>query len=233
MKTDSENNTSEYKKVRIYKAASDSGLTSNISQEALNRAKLYVCGGENWSDRCARLRAAHGGSADKNIVVNAVIAKSNDDVRQEVFVMQMIHFYQSVFNTEGLPLFLKPYRILSTSKETGLIELLKDATSIDGLKKSDGYPGDLRSYFELVYGKPGGNGDFENAQRNFMQSLAGYGGCLVNREFGSLSFVTKKQRPNQQITNARNKPHTTNTHNRRRRLLHPWPQRQTQRQRYD
>jgi len=87
-----------------------------------------------------------------------------------VFVMQMIHFYQSVFMSEGLPIWLKPYRILSTSKTTGLIELLRDATSIDGLKKSDGYPKEkgLRGYFELAYGPPESE-SFKIAQTNFMQ----------------------------------------------------------------
>ncbi|GMH50330.1 hypothetical protein TL16_g00745 [Triparma laevis f. inornata] len=122
-------NSPEYRKVKIYKSQSDAGVdTSEVSTESLNRAKRFVCGGENWSDKCIRLRETNAMPDERNVVVNAVIAKSNDDVRQEVFVMQMIHYYQSVWKDEGMPIFLKPYKILSTSKETGLIELLKDAT---------------------------------------------------------------------------------------------------------
>lgn len=89
--------------------------------------------------------------------------------------MQMIHYYKSVFAQAKLPLWLKTYRILSTSCSTGLIELLTDATSLDGLKKSEGYPteGGLRQYFEKVYGGPDSK-TFKAAQTNFMQSLAGY-----------------------------------------------------------
>ncbi|GMI23871.1 hypothetical protein TeGR_g935, partial [Tetraparma gracilis] len=153
----------DYKKVKIYKSCSDAGIDqSEISEAGINGAKRYVCGGETWADKCERLQA---GNTDPRLQLHAVIAKSNDDVRQEVYIMQMIHFYQSVFKEEGLPLFLKPYKILATSRQTGLIELLKDSTSIDGLKKSDGYPteGGLRAYFEAAYGSPDSE-DFIRAQ---------------------------------------------------------------------
>jgi hypothetical protein len=38
----------------------------------------------------------------------------------------------------------------STSKTTGLIQLIPDAVSIDGLKKRADYPGSLRKHFEKV-----------------------------------------------------------------------------------
>jgi phosphatidylinositol 4-kinase len=107
--------------------------------------------------------------------IQSVMAKSNDDLRQEVFVMQMIHYFKSVFAKANLPLWLKTYRILSTSKDCGTIEVLTDATSIDGLKKSPGFPaeGGLRAYFEQTYGPPESK-PFKEAQKNFMQSLAAY-----------------------------------------------------------
>lgn len=193
-------NSPEYTRVKIYKSQSDAAVDAlPIGEEALDRAKMFVCGGENWADKVGRLKAEHNTEGKKNAVVNAVIAKSNDDVRQEVFVMQMIHFYQSVFKNRGLAIFLKPYKILSTSNETGLIELLKDATSIDGLKKSDNYPVEkgLRGYFELAYGPPAGE-DFKRAQNNFMQSLVGYSLVsyllgLKDRHNGNIMINTKGQ----------------------------------------
>ena len=243
----------EYRRVRIYKSQNDvSPIGEMLSESAINRAKGMVCGGENWEDKCERIRSTLGSSVSSAdggasaIMTNAVIAKSNDDVRQEVFVMQMIHYYQSVFKEEGMALFLKPYKILATSKETGLIELLKvrkevggddisylffffpfffpppfiqsvshhpsltrvllhstpipqDATSIDGLKKSDGYPvkRGLRGYFEQVYGPPKSE-DFIKAQNNFMNSLAGYSlVCyllgLKDRHNGNIMINTKGQ----------------------------------------
>ena len=70
-----------------------------------------------------------------------------------------VDFYKSVFARASLPIWLRTYRILSTSKDTGLLEFLTDTTSIDGLKKSETYParGGLRAYFEMVYGSPSGS----------------------------------------------------------------------------
>ena len=148
-----------------------------IDEACLQNAKVIVCGGETWRERKLRLLSSFQDGTEVSLYgdVSSVIAKSHDDVRQEVFVMQMIHYYQSVFVSANLPIWLRPYRILSCSKSTGLIETLTDSTSIDGLKKSPGYPkeGGLRAYFEQVYGAPKGK-NFKAAQRNFMLSLAGY-----------------------------------------------------------
>jgi len=152
----------------------------DIDLESINRAKQYVSGGESWAEKTGRmLEQARKEFPDETGVVQlevtGCLAKSNDDLRQEVFVMQMIHYCKSVFAQAKLPLWLKTYRILSTSSSTGLLEVLTDATSLDGLKKSEGYPteGGLRKYFEIVYGGHKSKA-FKAAQTNFMQSLAAY-----------------------------------------------------------
>ena len=158
--------------------------TDGVDKESLDRAKDVVCGGESWAEKTARMlrttKAVNkdsGGEEEDTAVYEVVtfMAKSNDDLRQEVFVMQMIHYFESVFAKSNIPIWLKTYRILSTSKSTGLIEVLTDATSIDGLKKADKYPasGGMRAYFEQVYGPPKSK-TFLAAQRNFVRSLAGY-----------------------------------------------------------
>jgi phosphatidylinositol 4-kinase A len=156
-----------------------------IDIDCIDRAKQYVSGGETWAEKSARMLGAatatmesegeSAGNSGVQLEIASCMSKSNDDLRQEVFVMQMIHYYKSVFAQAKLPLWLKTYRILSSSSSTGLIEVLTDATSLDGLKKSSGYPeeGGLRKYFEMVYGDPSTE-SFKAAQTNFMQSLAAY-----------------------------------------------------------
>ena len=155
-------------------------LADGVDRESLDRAKQVVCGGESWAEKSARMlrtaKSAIKDSEDTSVYeIVSFMAKSNDDLRQEVFVMQMIHYFESVFAKSSVPVWLKTYRILSTSKSTGLIEVLTDATSIDGLKKSDKYPttGGMRAYFEHVYGPPTSK-SFLAAQKNFVRSLAGY-----------------------------------------------------------
>ena len=150
-----------------------------IDDESCNRAYDFICRGEPWvakSERILRESLTNGViDNNANTEVVSIIVKSNDDLRQEVFVMQMIHYYKSVFANASLPIWLRTYRILSTSKDTGIIEFLADTTSLDGLKKTAGYPteGGLRAYFEMIYGEPEGL-SFKAAQRNFMLSLVGY-----------------------------------------------------------
>ena len=164
-------------------------VTDGIDKKSLDKAKAIMCRGESWANKSARLlreigdKKGGGGEGDRSgsdaeamiTEIVSVMAKSNDDLRQEVFIMQMIHFYQSVFAKARLPIWLFTYRILSTAKDTGLIEVINDASSIDGLKKADGFPaeGGLRAYFDIVYG-PSQSRSFLNAQRNFMLSLVGY-----------------------------------------------------------
>lgn len=149
----------------------------DIDKESIDRAKQVVSGGESWAEKSKRmLEEAKFKPESAQMEVVGLMSKSNDDLRQEVFIMQMIHYYKSVFARANLPLWLKTYRILSTSSSTGLIEVLVDATSIDGLKKSEKFPyeaGGMRAYFEQTYGGAKSK-SFKAAQRNFMQSLAGY-----------------------------------------------------------
>lgn len=91
--------------------------------------------------------------------------------------MQLIKFFENIFLASNVSVWLYTYRILSTSKSTGLIELIPDAISLDGLKKKHGYPGTLRKYFEVTYGyaiAPEDPKSFQNAVYNFVASMAGY-----------------------------------------------------------
>ena len=58
-----------------------------------------------------------------------------DDMRQEVFVMQLIRQCQEIWRSQGLCLFLRPYSIISTGPDAGLMEVLTDCLSIDAVKK--------------------------------------------------------------------------------------------------
>jgi phosphatidylinositol kinase/protein kinase (PI-3 family) len=102
------------------------------------------------------------------------ISKSNDDIRQEVFAMQLITKFQDIFRASQLPLWLRPYRIVSTGRSCGLLETITDAQSLDALKKHKDYAG-LREHFERTYGHGDAHSPtFKAAQRNFLHSLVAY-----------------------------------------------------------
>jgi hypothetical protein len=131
--------------------------------------------GETFEDKARRIR--HGSSYGylSTWKLGGLIAKSNDDVRQEVFVMQMIQFYQKIFRDANLPVWLYTYRIMSTSKTTGLIELIPNSISFDGLKKKVDYPGSLRSWYERAFDYNNENKEkFNSAMEAYVSSMAAY-----------------------------------------------------------
>ncbi|GMF35449.1 unnamed protein product [Phytophthora lilii] len=127
--------------------------------------------------------------------LTGLMSKSFDDLRQEVLVMQLISYFQNIFELEKLPLRLHPYRILSTGSSTGLIEVVRNAMSLDGIKKTPGFK-NLRSHFEQMYdgamnnaadGEKAGEGAelLRQAKLNFIHSLV-----LGRAPGGSFSFET-------------------------------------------
>lgn len=67
-----------------------------------------------------------------------VIVKSNDDVRQEQFAIQLINQFDQIFKKKKLDLWLKPYEILATGQRCGLIEVCNDTLSISSIKEKLG-----------------------------------------------------------------------------------------------
>ncbi|KAH9126065.1 hypothetical protein AeMF1_003449 [Aphanomyces euteiches] len=148
-----------------------------ISDEVIEREKarkkdLEAAFGESWSSKRERIKALspHGHLPGWDIV--SMIGKSNDDMRQEVFTLQLIQKFMEIFKAANLPIWLKVYRIIATSSSTGIIETLINAISLDGLKKRDGYVS-LLNHFEKSYG-PKDSERFLEAQTQFIQSMAGY-----------------------------------------------------------
>lgn len=65
-----------------------------------------------------RLRASSPDGTNEGWSIRSLIAKSNDDLRQEVFIMQLITYFHEIFKEDNVPAWLFPYRILSTSSRT-------------------------------------------------------------------------------------------------------------------
>jgi phosphatidylinositol 4-kinase len=125
---------------------------------------------ELWDAKEYRLRACSPRSSLPGWGLASLIIKSNDDVRQEVFIMQLIRYMQSIFPADLT--WLRPYHIQATGPDTGLIETITSAEDLDRLKKHPGYTS-LRDLFIERYGPPESDG-FKQAQDKFAKSLAGY-----------------------------------------------------------
>ena len=105
--------------------------------------------------------------------LRAFIVKSNDDLRQEMVVLQLMRLCAEIWHDFGLDgqLYLRPYNIICTSNSTGVVEVVQDAMSLDALKKTDGFT-TLPAYFDATYGT---NAEvLHTAKSNFTRSLAAY-----------------------------------------------------------
>ncbi|CAH0473382.1 unnamed protein product [Peronospora belbahrii] len=130
--------------------------------------------GESFEEKRERLRAtSHFRALElKDWDCVAFIVKSNDDLRQEVLCLQIIHQLQDIFQSADLPLRLLPYEIIATSASTGMIEYVKNAVSLDALKKRDNYTS-LADHFLKTYGQAD-SAAYKTAMTNFVRSMAAY-----------------------------------------------------------
>jgi len=125
---------------------------------------------EGWVAKTERVRKSSARGGVPGWSLRSLIIKSNDDVRQEVFIMQMISYFERIFPSELC--WLRPYHIQATGPDTGLIETITSAQDLDHLKKAPGFVS-LRQLFISRYGEPDSDG-FKAAQDRFCRSLAGY-----------------------------------------------------------
>ena len=125
--------------------------------------------GEPWADKVERIRRASPHGRRSGWALVPLLSKANDDVRQEVFVMQLLRLLERAFPA---PLWLRPYAILSTGPRSGLIEFSPNTQSLHALKKLPRF-GSLEEHFRDHYGdasSPRGAA----ARHNFVSSLAAY-----------------------------------------------------------
>lgn len=129
--------------------------------------------GEGWTVKSERLRRESPFGSNPNWRLVSVIVKARDQLRQEMFAQRLIQELARIFERAGVPIWLRPYQILSTSHDSGLIETVTDAISIDSIKKQARKVVTLQDYFAGRFGGRGTQG-YKRAVRNFVQSMAGY-----------------------------------------------------------
>lgn len=102
-----------------------------------------------------------------------LIVKTNDNLKQEQFALQLIYMFDYIFKLENLPLILTPYEVLSMGPDCGIIEMVRDSVTFDKLKKhlknDFGKPLSLKDFFEIYF-----NNNLNEAKSTFMKSLAAY-----------------------------------------------------------
>ena len=140
-------------------------------QQAERQHKPKVLFKEKWTEKEQRLRKASPIGHLPGWRLLPVIIKSNDDLRQEAFAAQLIAAMDRILTAEfhvthgnvgnigngggssaahPTP-WLKPYGIVATSSDAGVIEAVPDTVSLDALKRNDPYYTNLLDFFQRYF----------------------------------------------------------------------------------
>ncbi|XP_077384358.1 phosphatidylinositol 4-kinase beta isoform X2 [Festucalex cinctus] len=126
---------------------------------------------EPWEEKVRRIREGSPYGHLPTWRLLSVIVKCGDDLRQELLAFQVLQQLQSIWEAERVPLWIKPYKILVLSSDSGMIEPVVNAVSLHQVKKHSQLS--LLDYFLQEHGATTTEA-FLSAQRNFVQSCAGY-----------------------------------------------------------
>ena len=129
--------------------------------------------GEKWEDKVERVRNSSPYGEFPGWSLKPVIIKAGDNCRQELLAIQLAQTFSRIYSDAGLPLWLRPFEVIATSTTSAFIEAVTDAPSIHAIKSRAPRGTSLRQHFEAKFGG-GGTPAFRTAQRNFVESLAGY-----------------------------------------------------------
>jgi len=112
---------------------------------------------EDWTTKQERVRSQSAYGSHPNWRLLPILIKSNDDLRQEQLVAQVINCISNVLAKANILIWLYPYDIIALTHRAGIIEAIPDTISIDSLRKN--YPNftDLKSFYVELYDRHNGN----------------------------------------------------------------------------
>uniref|UniRef100_A0A2M4B8J5 Phosphatidylinositol 4-kinase beta n=2 Tax=Anopheles marajoara TaxID=58244 RepID=A0A2M4B8J5_9DIPT len=130
---------------------------------------------EPWHEKEKQIRESSPYGHLQSWRLLSAIVKCGDDLRQELMATQLLQMFKLIWDEEKVDLWVRPYRIVCLSNDSGLIETIVNTVSLHQIKKNSNKS--LKDYFIDEYGDIETEA-FQRAQRNFMQSCAAY--CLIS-----------------------------------------------------
>ncbi len=110
------------------------------------------------------------------------IYKGGDDMRQDQLVIQMIALTDRLFKRVNLDLCLTPFKVISTSRDDGLMEFIDGAYAVSAVLGK--HKGNLQAFFREHHPAPAPAkyGIDPNVMDTFIRSTAGY--CVITFVLG-------------------------------------------------
>lgn len=108
---------------------------------------------------------------------NSIIFKNGDDLRQDTLTLQVIRIMDNIWRDEGMDLRMLPYACLSTGKQVGMIEVVRNAKTVMGIQRKGGkmaaFQVDSTQLHKWIKEKNKST-RYEQAIETFTHSCAGY-----------------------------------------------------------
>jgi len=155
------------KRLEIENSQPKNGVQRDPEDPSLNALK------EPWDDKQQRIRERSPYGHYKSWRLLPVIVKSGDDLRQELIAYQFLYKLKQIWEIERVPVYVKPNSILVLSNDSGMIEPCVNAVSLHQIKNYSNSM-TLLEYFLQEFGGSKMCEAFLNAQKNFVESCAGY-----------------------------------------------------------
>ena len=167
------------KSKKLYEAIEPNSVIESISTQidVPNSTKDLIFG-EKMESQFERLKNISPFGNFNTFKIFKVIIKNGEDLRQEQFATQLINEFYQIFQLEEVDIWLKPYEILSTGDNVGLIECVPNSVSLDYLKRKS--MNTLSQFYETYFGPKNTESLINNyigykcAINEFIKSLAGY-----------------------------------------------------------
>lgn len=133
---------------------------------------LQLAFGESKEHRLRRVRESSPWGSHPNWSMNSMIVKAGDDLRQEEFALQLLYVFNKIWEDAGLSCCVRPYVTISTGADCGLLEVVEESSSMDGIKKACSVSSIYNFFTKAFDGES--SVAYRRAQQNFVETMAGY-----------------------------------------------------------
>lgn len=141
------------KSKKVYEAIDHHSIVESMANQidTQSHAKDIIFG-EKIESQYERLKKVSPFGNFNTFKLFKMIIKNGEDLRQEQFATQLINEFYQIFQLEEVDIWLKPYEILSTGHNVGLIECVPNSVSLDQLKRKSKNINNLSQFYETYFG---------------------------------------------------------------------------------